>query len=401
MDPEHVQSTTDRPEISTMDATYQIESRLMQLPVDIISLFQDHLSPASKIAFSLACRSLYERYFDSARKARASATNSEKRDTIFLLEKDVSHRQFFCPFCRCFRGFGPGWGEGLCSFERYHNIDPEDPASRRLVRMAMRDGQGPEITFPLGRLVMNRHFFGEDRGLPLSCLEVTDLPVKALGGGKNALMWKETRQARIIGDELYLRCTHVLDQEEQGEIHARDLKDQLRTRSWYNFCKHQATGRLFRNPIFVGRTRYASEARSPFTAHDETGFGCGLCQTDCTTSIQWRPRMEVGADGTAHEDGGSWVFRVDTYRRLGSFRRAYDLSFILACDISPWYPRCDLIDSDSERRRIDENDFRFGLIWRRWHGPEAPQGPPGGWLPDGYTESHQVTPMSKNVARGT
>lgn len=384
-----------------MDVPYQIKSRLMQLPVDIISLLQAHLSPASQIAFSLACRGLYEKYFASARKARASASNSEKRDTIFLLEKDVSHRQFFCPFCRCFRGFGTGWGEGLCSFERYHNIDPEDPDSRRL---AIRDCQGPEITFPLGRLVMNRHFFGEDRGLPLSCLEVTDLPVKALGGGKNALMWKETRQARIIGDELYLRCTHVLDQEEQGAIHARDLRDRLRTRSWYNFCKHQATGRLSRNPIFVGRTRYASEARSPFTAHDEIGFGCALCLTDCTTSVERRQRIEVvGADGTAHEDGGSWVFRVDTYRRLGSFRRAYDLSFVLACDISPWYPRCELADSDSdsERRRIDENDFRFGLIWRRWHGPEAPQGPPGGWLPDGYTESHQVTPMSKSVARGT
>lgn len=391
MDSEHVQSTTDHLEISTMDTTYQIESRLMQLPVDIISLFQAHLSPASKIAFSLACRGLYERYFASARKARASASDSEKRDTIFLLEKDVSHREFFCPFCRCFRRFGPGCKEGLCSFERYHNLDPEDSGSRRL---AISDNQGPEITFPLGRLVMNRHFFGEDRGLPLSCLEVTDLPVKAWGEGKNALTWKETRRARIIGDELYLRCTHVLDQAEQQDMDSWDLRDSLRGRSFYGFCKHQATGRVIRNPVFVGhrKMRYAIGDSKWFTAHKELGFGCPKCLTDCTTSVEWRPRLEVGADGTACEDArkrGGWVFRVDTYRQLGSFRQAGDPRFMLACTSSLEHTRRQLVDS--EWTKIDGKNFRFGSIWRRWHGPEAPQAPLGGWLPGGYIGTYLNT----------
>lgn len=382
MDPEHVQSKTDRLEISTMVATYQIESRFMQLPENIIYLFQAHLSPASKIAFSLACRGLYEKYFTSAREARASASDSEKRDTIFLLEKDVSDRTFFCPFCRCFRDFGPEWGEGLCSFERYHNIDPEDHAS---LRLAIRDSWSPEITFPLGRLVMNRYFFGEGRGLPLSCLEVTDLPVKALGEGINAFTWKETRRARIIGDELYLRCTHVLDQAEQEEIEAQELRDSLRGRSFYKFCKHQATGGGFMDPVFVGyrRTHPASEAKNQFTAHEEMGFGCAQCLTDYTTAVEWRPRLEVGVDGTTCEDPsgrGTWVFRVDTYRQLGSFRQADDPRFMLACTSSPWYPHCRMVGS--ERRGMSEDEFRVGSVWRRWHGPEAPRAPLGGLLGD-------------------
>lgn len=380
MEPEHVQSTIDHLRTSTMDASYQIESRLMQLPVDIISLFQAHLSPASQIAFSLACRGLYENYFASARKARASASDSEKRDAIFLLEKDVSHREFFCPFCRRFRRFGPGCREGLCSFERYHNLDPEDSGSRRL---AISDNQGPEITFPLGRLVMNRHFFGEDRGLPLSCLEVTDLPVKAGGEGKRAFTWKETRRARIIGNELYLHCTHVLDQRELEDMNTWDLRDSLRGRSFYRFCKHQATGKIFRNPVFVGhlRRRHASGDSKWFTAHEEMGFGCAQCLTDYTTSVEWRPRLEVGADGTACEDArkrGGWVFRVDTYRQLGSFRQADDPRFMLACTSSPWYPHCRLVGSS--RRGMSEEEFRVGSVWRRWHGPQAPRAPLGGWL---------------------
>lgn len=351
-----------------MDAPYQIESRLMQLPVDIISILQAHLSPASQIAFSLACRGLYENYFASARKARASASDSEKRDAIFLLEKDVSYREFFCPFCRCFRRFGPGCGVGLCSFERYHNLDPEDSGSRRL---AIRDNQGPEITFPLGRLVMNHHFFGENRGLALSCLEVTDLPVKASGEGKNAFTWKETRRARIIGNELYLRCTHVLDQAEQEDMGLWDLRDSLRGRSFYRFCKHQATGKVFRNPVFVGhrRRRRSIEDRKWFTAHKEMGFGCAQCLTDYTTSIEWRQ--------DARKRGGL-VFRVDTYRQLGSFRQADDPRFMLACTSSPWYPHCRLVGS--ERRGMSEDEFRVGSVWRRWHGPEAPRAPLGGWL---------------------
>lgn len=350
---------------------YQAESNLKQLPEDIIYLFQTHLDPVAKIAFSLACRGLYKTYFAGARIARESLHHTEKRRIVFLLEKDVANREFFCPYCRRFRSFGPGWrvGLGACSFETSHNTSQGDQ-SLAVQRdscpgrsLTLNDIRGPEVSFHLGRLVMNRHVFGEDCGLPLSCLEVTDLPVKAQGEGKYAFTWKQTQRARIIHGQLYLRCTHVLDQAEQDDIDAVTLKRGLNALSRYNFCKHRYTGTpdfnpgLFKRWMLPGSSRL--EDRDQFIAHSGSEFGCQYCSTDYTTSAEWREEP-CGK--------GSWVIQVDAYHQLGVFRHTNDLYYQRACS------RAVLPHSLFSTLPV----FGFGPVrnttgssWASWHGSEA------------------------------
>ncbi|KAG6363931.1 hypothetical protein INS49_009034 [Diaporthe citri] len=363
-------------ELQENERPYQAESNLMQLPENIIYLFQTHLDTAARIAFSLSCRALYERYFAGARKARKSASVMEKRRIIVLLEKDVANREFFCPYCRRFRSFGPGWrvGLGACSFETSHNTNPydhslasqQDSCSGRWLKI--NDNRGPQFSFHLGRLVMNRHVFGKDCGLPLSCLEVTDLPVKAQGEGKYAFTWKQTQRARIIHNQLYLRCTHVLDQAEQEGIDAVTLRHGLKELSRYNFCKHQHTGtqdgsffnpELFKRWLPLGSSRL--EDRDQFIAHSGSEFGCPECETDYTTSACWRE---------APRGKGSWVIRVDAYHQLGFFRHANDRSYRLACSRAPLhspFPPTSLFGFSVEPFR-----GATGLIWASWHGSKAP-----------------------------
>lgn len=356
---------------------YQAESDLMQLPEDIIYLLQTHLGPVDKIAFSLTCKALHKRYFTGARKARESASNTEKRRIIFLLEKDVANREFFCPHCRRFRSWGPGRSEGPgdCSFATSHNTSPHGQSlavqqdSCPGWSLTINDRRGPKVSFHLGRLVMNRHVFGEDCGLPLSCLEVTDLPVKAQGEGKYAFTWKQTQRARIIQNQLYLRCTHVLDQAEQEDINAATLRHGIKAMSRYNFCKHRYTGTtgdsffnpdLFKRWLPLGSSHL--EDRDQFIAHSGSEFGCPQCQTDYTTSAEWREEL-CGK--------GSWVIRVDTYHQLGSFRPADDGNWRLVCSrgLPPsFYPLPALYSL------FCTEPFRnaTGLVWASWHGTKAP-----------------------------
>lgn len=359
------------------ETPYQPESKLMQLPEDIIYLLQPYLDPAAKIAFSLACRSLHERYFAGARQARHRASDIKKRHIIFLLEKDASKRDFFCPCCRRFRSFGAGSREGLgaCSFDMYHNMKSKRPSlvGQRDAcpgrRLAINDHRGPEINFHLGRLVMNHHLFGEDCGLPLSCLEFTDLPVKAGGEGKYAFTWKQTQRARIIEDQLFLRCTHVLDQAEQEDIDAGALKIGLEALSRYNFCKHRYTGttdntffnpNLFRRWLPLGSSRL--EDKDLFIAHSRSEFGCRYCHTNYTTTAKWRE---------APGGKGSWVIRVDAYHQLGAFRHADDGKFRLMCSRTPQHSffAPPPLFANSVGRAPN------GWIYATWHGSKEPPPP--------------------------
>lgn len=366
----------------------------MQLPEDTIYLIQRDLGPVAKIAFSLACKGLYDNYFAGARHARAIAgtTMQEKREIIFLLEKDVSDRQFFCVYCRCFRNFERRCKErlGACSFETYHNMSPAGPgpASQQdscpSLRLAINDDRGPQITFPLGRLVMNRYAFGNHGGLPLSCLEVTDLPVRALGEGEYTFVWKQTWRARIIEEELYLHCTHVLDQAQQGNLESAFLRHGLEKASKYNFCKHRQTGNTINNPALIvnGMPHNPHLTEDDyFNPHPEIGFGCSECLMDHTASITWRPHPKRDANGKICKGSsgkGSWVFRVDTYHQLGNFRRKDDFTFKVACLKNLRIQPSIRLEHGQHWRELDS--IRNGSIWRRWHGPKAPQAPPGGWL---------------------
>lgn len=355
---------------------YQADSNLMQLPEDIIYIIQTHLGPVGKIAFSLACRGLHEKYFASAQIARHCATRWEKRRLIFLLENEVSDREFFCPHCRRFRRFGPGWneGQGACSTETSHNTSPNDHSptvqqdSCPGQSLAINYNRGPKFSFHLCKLVMNRHVFGEDCGLPLSCLEVTDLPVKAQGKGKYAFTWKQTQRARIIHHQLYLHCTHVLDQAEQEDIDALTLRQGLRGLSRYNFCNHRCTGTLgdsffdrdlFKRCLPLGSSRL--QDKDLFAAHSGSKFGCPHCQTDYTASAEWR-------EGPCGK--GSWVFRVDTYHQLGFLRRATDAGYRLAS--SRALPNSLFAPLPVPGFSAVPFGNGTGFIWASWHGSKAP-----------------------------
>ncbi|KAJ0115579.1 hypothetical protein J7T55_010402 [Diaporthe amygdali] len=330
------------------NGSYQADSKLMNLPLELLDLIYAQLEPSGKIACSLACIGLYDNYFESAWDARAYSSPTAKRDVISVLEKDVAHHEFFCPFCDRFRGFRP---RGKAK-PRQKVVCCPSP------RLAMNSYQGPEISFPLGRLVLNRHLYGADCGLPLGCLEIDDLPIRVTGTGGIPLTWRQTWRARIIENELFLRCTHLLTQEEN--MTAEALRAAVEGGSSYFFCTHRWTSRTSDNPMFY-RGKIPLHGRiseGQLTACQKAASWCSKCLTDLNTTIEWRPCLEADAGGKVGVSGsgkGRWTIRVESYHQLGSFRRAVDWKYQAACSTTPWYTANELFMSAQYAQGLDQN----------------------------------------------
>lgn len=351
------------------------------------------LDPQGAVAFALTCKGLHEHYFRMSMDRLRLATRSQKRAMIAYLEGDIGRGSCYCPFCRKFHRWSHD--QTLVSNDHLqHNThlcseNPEYGFSANPFRAS--PAHSGDITYDIARLVMNRHLYGPEHGLPMSVLEKREnsewKPI-SLPSRKHrpAAMHKEMWFVKIMMDELYLSRHLSLRFGPQGNpaprareygmfgvVTAKEdfvskaislLQDivshPLLPRRWCITHGPDRTNGHTREHNLDECPRSCREAlmttRWRGFALKPTVFSCGTCLTDLEAHVSWTK-------------GKGWEVNVTSFQLLGDLRSLHhDEKWTSLCRCHrasqalehrqrqlPWDPR-----------RHNDPPVRYGNINRNW-----------------------------------
>ncbi len=272
-------------------------SPLLQLPTDLVLFLSiEHLQPSTAVALSLTCKSLFALLFPTT---KPRLTRPERLQLQLLLERDPAYNCWYCDTC-CF----------------LHRISSHGPTKGAVLEPNYSDhtsvvlsGSGFSLTYQAVRLATTRHLLGPPHGLPL---ESFNLNLTATG----PLRWKESWSARIIEDNLFLRC----DRTASGLGFSDDaLRSALNhTNPAYQLCAHMTTSSWALTGLHA-LTRGSVRPGEIFTPCSYSIESCGHCLSDFVTTVEHRVRTKRFGGEERY-----WFFNVVSYHRLGRCREPSD-----------------------------------------------------------------------------
>ena len=285
-------------------------SAFLQLPIDIVLYLLDYLREETLLCLAMTCKPLYALVSSKSRRI------SERGRRLFLqlLEGDVPGT-YYCYDC-----------DKLRPMPQYRVGDGgEDVCPKHSARGAVFDIGKYRLPYRAARLVMNRHLYGPEHGIPLRNIEKhTRYKFPMLGVER-----RESLTARIIDDELFIRM----------EITMEHLRANTRVLRWFvdgcntAVCLHTDTGNQNYHRFTClmiptpERIQYLTAEPTPgsFAPCEEAVTRCNTCFRDVVTTIRWRGYRKKG-----------WIVRVVAYTSLGKCR---DHPNIMASNYGAWiYP---------------------------------------------------------------
>lgn len=292
----------------------QQDSRLLELPVELVFAITDLLPPEDTAALSLSCKCLLY----TLSPPFPSLRYSQRECLLVRLERDLGASHFYCLYCSALHGFlslpgcddSRGYRLNSCLDIQFH--PPLTPFWLR---------------YHHGRLVMNRHFYGAPSGLPLESLNMV-----AVGFGMNDSLarrkWVTETTGAIIQDELVLYVKYTLESTDLDTLWA-----QVATR-YYWICSHLRThgGDIFKSCLIETgdvETNHDAGSQPPQRVVIQHGSGsCDMCTTDFAFEVTTRETQGVARHAIA----------VYSYHLMGSFRSRQDPRWRTMADIimGPW-----------------------------------------------------------------
>ncbi|CAJ2507443.1 Uu.00g086290.m01.CDS01 [Anthostomella pinea] len=182
---------------------------LEKLTLDVILMILDLLEPEHHMVLAVACKTFHGILYESAKAALVQDRSVRTAAFLQLLEKDVSWIRYYCHDCVTLHPLSRLWTRRPGRF-----AEPCRPhaatTSKSIVPFNFSDAQ----------CVMNQHFWGERRGLPVSFLcfrqERVDedvwrlwLPPTLASYSKTA-SWDVYWMPRIVRDDLLFAVGHKL-----------------------------------------------------------------------------------------------------------------------------------------------------------------------------------------------
>ncbi|EHK16481.1 uncharacterized protein TRIVIDRAFT_206095 [Trichoderma virens Gv29-8] len=329
---------------------------LLKLPVEIILLiaYQLSSSPESLVALSLTCKTLS---FLCNRDA-VNLGDESRRHLLLLLEKDLGNKFFYCHVCRQLHHFSQQW-DNLNPWDYkcydYQILNTFRPSYSSLYR----------LSYIQARLIMNRHFYGSPKGLPLE-----SIPHSAVAANEDGRPpWQQTISARIVGDELFLCITHSLT----GR--AATLRNVI-DKGQSGICQHLAWGRFRRMPELMKPEGDGSNELSPFQACHEVPGYCTMCLTDYVITVERtedheriRSGTEVGANGTVTLKPliNGWSITLIAYHQVGQCRDPEDWKWTRLKET----PRITLFPHEEHTQHRDMALHPPGAIKEKWQTGET------------------------------
>jgi len=286
-------------------------SAFLQLPIDIVLCLVDHLPEETLLCLALTCKPLYAIV---SSKSRCIISQRGKRAFLQLLEGDVPGT-YYCYDCDKLRPV-PQYRVG----DRGEDVCPNHPDNG-----AVLDIGNYRLPYRAARLVMNRHLYGPEHGIPLRNIEKrTRYYFPSLGVER-----REYLRARIIDDELFIRMEITMEHLRGDTQVLRRFVDGCNVA----VCLHLDTGNQDYSRLAClmiptpKRIKHLAEEPTPgaFSPCEEALTRCKSCSRDVVTTIKWRGYRKQG-----------WIVRVVAYTSLGKCRDQPD---IMASNYGAWiYP---------------------------------------------------------------
>lgn len=318
---------------SSVQTRANLRPALLELPADILYLVSDQLDTASVHALALTCRDLYCIGFP---KTQRKLRTEEKKTLLTTLERDrFGQGHFYCHKCNKLHNYEPTCGP-----------QDEEEVEGSLLDCGLRDVFAPTGNpFGLGyhhaRLVMNRHFFGADHGIPLDNICVTNEAHR----GRTTITC--TTKARVIHDELFLHRAYTFRVPDDAAA-AAEFRRCTGHRD-FRLCEHVS---FLRNssvyqqgiPELQARPRGGAGAGDDqFLACYKAPGSCGLCLLDYDVTIerggeeegeheeeedsQDQPQPQADSDSDRSTEEGQqnvWQMTVNAYHQIGACRSPDD-----------------------------------------------------------------------------
>lgn len=351
-------------------------SILQVLPTELILQVNSHLNQADRIALALCCTTLYRLLFPNAIKelnkllgeaAQEVKTNQGKTrwtpaeevvgryvDSIMpSLERHLPSC-YYCARCHKLHRYASVASPRQRSHENRSTTCWESMMDRPGGSLDM--PLAPRLGYHHGRLVMNRHFYGKQTGLPVEFLNTeqhfSNSPASPFGKVQERLVWKRTCAFRISQDELmFCKKLELRSQSLDGLIY-------LLKRERFELCCHVAT---------TVRPPDPSDSH-PSVPHLDPLNHCSRCLTDYQAQLncEYQGPPLPGNETTYTVSVTGWHLLGDFRHPLDRKWRAYmsGRSQWLYFVDSPW----DYLMEQVHQRAFcrDMEKYPEGEIFQRW-----------------------------------
>lgn len=241
------------------------------LPLEIILMIVEYLDKCALISLALTCRALHDLW-----KPRSMPLQSdEKEKLLVLLEKDIPFR-YYCPRCVKLHRWHGRWSRSTIPYYM------ERLGCKKRIDLYLSFLLSCDIPYHHVRLVMNRHFYGPEHGLPLQALSkrrnYTTL--------KHRIKCSVSRHACIFNDELLILTALSMTQL-RGDLVS--LKSHVEF-SGGSICEHltflQESPACI--PIPFPELAKKGSTSGPFPACEPIYGSCTSCPTDYNITMNWQ-----------------------------------------------------------------------------------------------------------------
>lgn len=275
----------------------------LAIPPELILMITQHLGKPSLLCFALTCRTINRNCFPK----HLDLSSSDKEQFLLLLEKDTP-KHYFCHFCVKLHPWRDCWFQS--DRDRYicRDFYARDADHCKMKNWIF--DFSLTLPYPLARVVMNRHLYGEAHGVPVEKL-TTRGEVESLCYN---LRYSRAWDARIIDDQLMLSSVITLTPLRD----TKGLRESIDT-GLASLCRHLTTGRVSRRT--TGRVSYrhqipelAISRPEYFIPCHQSIKSCPICMTDYCIDITWQ--------------GKGWDIKIITYHLLGDARSPRDWTWV-------------------------------------------------------------------------
>jgi hypothetical protein len=332
-----------------MTAEIYPKEGILALPPELILNIIDHLDDVSKICLAINCRTLLPHL--SSRLSFGLEPLSKER-LLLLLEQDIP-TLYYCHNCIKLHPWHPKgwfWFDGPYSYIKSH-APCKDKKSLSWMN-------GLHFLFPVARLAMTRHIFGDAHGPPIEQLNHQYQFRHPYGAD-----FSITYRARIINDQLLMSSEMVIWHPKADSKLLRWSVDDLR----YNICNHLHMDGVF-GTLRIPELRCEDRRPDDFTPCVQSAKSCPNCMTDYCIDI-------VHLDGERKWFSGKtkrgWVIKLSTYHQFGSLRSPSDWQW----DSMRGFP-----STKDKRRQAESSTCGVGMIRHLWStADQAVVRPDGEW----------------------
>ncbi|KAH9888749.1 hypothetical protein F4778DRAFT_785947 [Xylariomycetidae sp. FL2044] len=312
----------------------QVESILLNLPLELLDMILDMLPPESVVALSLSCKAAFGLFFT---KSISRLDECGTENLLLLLERDLSRDLIYCYSCGRLHCFQPTWSLSDCTSDHFMELPckPECGSFGKL-RLGLHNA----------RLVMNTYYFGPGRGLSLSNLECAIAP-----GSRGRDAWGIESKAAITQGQLFLLVRHTLALVGTRQGNRQDIMRRCPHRVCHHVSTHEPASGAFEDRQLPELNHLKADYSYGYLETQQSSpTSCAVCLTDFTTTIERETRVTAEVLNIV----------VVAYHQLGDLRPPLDWK---------WQPFATRWPSPSLFREKQQNgtgDYRPVAVKRCW-----------------------------------